>query len=403
MTNNSQSDSDSTYYSTYTTYEYDFINGDIAQRGVVSVNFPGRVINVLAAVRNFAFSTAFVSWQAIVFLFCLVVYIQKKLVACVYLLESGKDALVSVLMWRRGFLFRPTVHGGLLGIASVALIVSSLFSNKVAPKDFTRDLVLAAANTPQTIVPSGRARSEVVKYAVASGETLSGIAKKYDVSVDSIKWANNLGDADDIKPGQTISIPPVSGIVYKVKAGDTLASIGKEYSADPQTIADYPFNYIDDTLSIKDGQTLIIPGGIKPAPAYFPRVPVNNNPIYYAGGSGFLSFPVPGGGISQYPSWWHPAVDIAAPWGTGVYSAREGRVSTTSRQGYGFGNYIIIEHQEGYTTTYAHLSAINVSVGQNVGRGQIIGAVGCTGFCTGPHLHFEVRRDGNAINPLSLF
>jgi len=403
MTNNSQSDSDSTYYSTYTTYEYDFINGDIAKRGVVSVNFLGRVTNVLAAVRNFAFSTSFVSWQAIVFLFCLAVYIQKKLVASVYLLESGKDALVSVLMWRRGFLFRPTVHGGLLGIASVALIVSSLFSNKVVPKDFTRDLVLAAANTPQTIVPSGRARSEVVKYAVASGETLSGIAKKYDVSVDSIKWANNLSDQDDIKPGQTISIPPVSGIVYNVKDGDTLASIAKVYSADPQTIADYPFNYIDDTLSIKAGQTVIVPGGVKPAPAYYPRVPANNNPIYYASGGGFFSWPVAGGGISQYPSWWHPAVDIAAPYGTGVYAAKGGKVVTTSYQGYGFGNYILIDHGEGYTAAYAHLSAINVSIGQAVSRGQLIGAVGCTGFCTGPHLHFEVRRDGNAINPLSLF
>jgi murein DD-endopeptidase MepM/ murein hydrolase activator NlpD len=402
MTNTSQTEGDSTYYSTYTTYEYDFINGDIAQRSV-SVSFFSRVVNLILSIRNLLFSTIFVSWQLIVFLFCFLVYIQKKLVDSVYLLESGKDKLVSFLMWRRGLLFRPTVHGGVLGIASVALIISSLFSNKVAPKDFTRDLVLAATNTPETIIPSGRPRSDILNYKVMSGETISGIAKKFDVSVASIKWANDISDENNIKPGDTISVPPVTGVVYKVKSGDSLASIAKEYSADQQTMVDYPFNYIDDTLSLKVGQTLMIPGGVKPAPVTYPSVPYTNNPIYYAAGSGYFSFPVPGGGISQYPSWWHPAVDIAAPYGTGVYSVREGKVASISYQGYGFGNYILIDHGDGYTAAYAHLSAIGVSAGQSVSRGQLIGAVGCSGRCTGPHLHLEVRRGGYAINPLSLF
>src|SRR4030042_3658105 len=300
MTNTSQTEGDSTYYSTYTTYEYDFINGDIA-KPAVSVNFFSRLVNFSLSIRNLLFSTLVVSCQAIVFLFCYLGYIRKKLVDSVYLLEGGKDTLVSVLMWRRGLLFRPTVHGGVIGIASIALFVSSLFSSKVAPKDFTRDLVLAATNTPETIIPSGRPRSEVLSYKVVSGETLSGIAKKFDVSVASIKWANDISDENSIKPGDTISVPPVTGVVYKVKSGDTLASIAKEYSADQQTIVDYPFNYIDDTLSIKAGQTLIVPGGVKPAPVTYPYAPATNNPIYYASGGGFFSCPVPGGGISQYP------------------------------------------------------------------------------------------------------
>ena len=79
-----------------------------------------------------------------------------------------------------------------------------------------------------------------------------------------------------------------------------------------------------------------------------------------------------------------------------------GTITTAGFNGYGFGNYVVIDHGNGYTSAYAHMNAINVGVGQNVARGQLIGAVGCTGFCTGSHLHLEIKRGGSFVNPLSV-
>jgi murein DD-endopeptidase MepM/ murein hydrolase activator NlpD len=339
-------------------------------------------------------------WEALQFSAVCLIYLQKKTAAAVYFLEDLKDLVVRIFMWRRGFLFRPTTHGGLLVIVSVAFVVGNLFRSGVAPTDFTRDRVLAAQNTPETIIPAGRPRSETVKYTVKDGETLATIASAYSVSEDTIKWANDL-QSDFISSGENLSIPPVTGVVHKVVNGDSLAVLAQKYEADPQTVADYPFNYIDDSLTLNVGQALFIPGGKIPAPkpTYWPS---RNTPIFVAGGSGLFAWPVSGIMISQYPSWWHPGIDIAAHYGTPIYAANGGTVTTADYSRAGFGNRVIIDDSDGYNSLYCHLSDIKVAAGQTVSKGQLLGAVGCTGRCTGPHLHFEVHQGGVAINPLSL-
>jgi murein DD-endopeptidase MepM/ murein hydrolase activator NlpD len=125
------------------------------------------------------------------------------------------------------------------------------------------------------------------------------------------------------------------------------------------------------------------------------------------GAAGMFSWPVTGtitspfgwrsnpfGGAPEF----HQGLDIAAPTGTTVTAAAGGTVIMAQWYG-GYGNYILIDHGGGYSTGYGHLSAIYVSVGQKVARGQAIGAVGSTGESTGPHLHFEVRFDGKPIDP----
>jgi len=384
-----------------TTYSYDL---DFVQSGFeTSSSWFSLILRFLLKIAlqfKISFLTAVrVSWETLKFSAFYLLYLQKKMVAGVYLLEGIKDLVVRILMWRRGFLFRPTTHGGLLVIASVAFVVGSLFRSGVAPTDFTRDRVLAAANTPETIIPVGRPRSEIIKYTVKEGESLATVAAAYNISVDTIKWANNLPSIDSVNTGDSLSIPPVTGVVHKAESGDTVASLAQKYEADQQTIVDYPFNYIDDSLALTAGQTLFVPGGKKPdpKPAYWPA---RNYPIYVAGGSGIFDWPVRGG-ISQFPSWWHPAVDIAVPYGTAIYAAYGGIVNTANYSRYGYGLHIIIDG-DGYSIIYAHLSDIKVAAGQTVSKGQLIGAVGCTGRCTGPHLHFEVHRDGASINPLSL-
>lgn len=403
MRNSQEAESDSSFYTTYS-YEYDFLDADIGSASFVP--FPKGFLAGFWLVAKFAvISSASFVWNFSTFAFFYLVFIQKRLVAFAYWLESIKDLAVKIMMWRRGMLFKPTIHGGILAISSAALVVGGLFSSSVTPKDFTRDSVIAAYNTTETIIPEGRPRSEVIKYKVEKGQTLSYVSKKFNVSVASIKWANNLSDVDKIKPGDTLAVPPVTGIVYTVKKSDTIASVAKKYRAHAQAIADYPFNYIGDSLKLRTGQKLIIPGGKKPEPTPLPAVTPSpsNQPTYYAaGGSGQFSWPAKGS-INQTVSWWHPAIDIGASYGSPVRAAAGGTVRVVSFQGWGFGHHIVINHQNGYLTTYAHMGAIHVGVGKQVARGQLLGGVGCTGLCTGSHLHFEISRSGQSLNPLSLF
>jgi murein DD-endopeptidase MepM/ murein hydrolase activator NlpD len=95
----------------------------------------------------------------------------------------------------------------------------------------------------------------------------------------------------------------------------------------------------------------------------------------------------------------HKGVDIAAPTGTGVFTTAEGRVIRAGFQAGGYGNFIEVKHPNGLSSVYGHLSRIDVHTGQNVASGERIGLVGSTGYSTGPHLHFEVRRNGGQVNP----
>ncbi len=337
-----------------------------------------------------------------------ILYLKLKFVSSIIFLEASKDRVVRTLMWRRGLLFRPATHGGVIALSAIAIIAGGLFSRSdIAAQDLTMaEGALTLNNTPETIVPLDRPRAEVIKYEVVGGDTLSEIAEKFEISVSSVRWANDLSDKDTIRPGDILNIPPVSGVIHKVKKGETIKIIAKKYKANPQTIADFPFNYIDYSLALQLGQTLIVPGGVKPKPVVVPvpgfSAPANRGPSNYGAiGSGLFARPILGP-INQYPSWWHPGIDIGADYGAGVYAAGGGRVITANRQAYGFGWHIFIDHGNGYVTAYAHLSGIKVNVGQNISKGQLIGAVGCTGRCTGSHLHFEVRRGGASINPLSV-
>ena len=403
MTNSQESEGGLSFSTTSYTYELDFVQDDFNLRTAWLSKFIYILKATIAFSKGTVVTSAKVSWQSLLFTCFYLIFIQKRLVSFVYFLEEIKDGLVKLLMWRRGLLFRPTVHGGLLIITSSALLIGSLFTRGVAPQDFSRDQVLAAANTPETIIPEGRPRSEIIQYKVKEGDTLSAVASVYNINVDSIKWANDITKDESIQPGDVLSVPPVSGVVHKVKEGDTLDALGAKYESNAQTIADYPFNYIDDSLQLRVGQMLIIPDGKMPPPKPLPQYAPTSRPAinYVAGGSGMFSWPV-AGSLNQGASWWHPAIDIGAPYGSPVGAADGGTVTYATFSGNGFGNFVIIDHGNGYTTTYAHLGSIGVHAGQVVGRGQYIGSVGCTGFCTGPHLHFEVRRAGSFVNPLSV-
>lgn len=407
----SLSDSSEELYSlsTTTTNIFDFTSTDtyvssesisinIAERGIRRI-----FLSIINSLKTSVLTTLRIAFEFSLFLAYGLVYYKSKFVALVNFLDVSKDKIVSTLMWRRGLIFRPATHGGVMFLAAVAIVAGGLFSRgEIAAQDLTAsESILKSTNTPTTIVPTDRPRSDVVAYKVASGDTLSTLASKYNVSVETLKWANSMGESDALNPNQTLNIPPVTGVVYKVKVNDTLDSVAKTYAADKQSIVDFPFNYIDDSLSLKVDQTLFVPNGsipqpVKKAPVFTSR-PANKFVI----GSGLLSWPVPAK-ISQYYSWYHTGIDLANPYGTPIYAAASGTVIDSKKQTYSFGWYCIIDIGGGYTTAYAHMSDLACSMGQHIERGQYIGAVGTSGRATGPHLHLEVRQGGKGVDPLGL-
>lgn len=272
--------------------------------------------------------------------------------------------------------------------------------------------VAVSAPIPLTIVPK-RVRNEVIKYTVQSGDTVSDIAEQFEVSPDSILWANpKLEDNPDmLSLGQSLNIPPVSGVLYAVQNGDTLQKIAAKFKGKKkaetiiQDIVNSEFNQERHDLratapALTVGQFMMVPGGYKP---YVPRVVQAYNgpvPASAARGTGNFGWPVSGRITQKY---WtqHSALDIAAPKGTPIYAADSGYVVRTEAKTTDYGYMILINHGNGYVTRYAHLSAIHVEVGESVKKGQLIGRVGSTGNSTGAHLHFEVIGNSVTRNPFN--
>ena len=249
-----------------------------------------------------------------------------------------------------------------------------------------------------------RAREQLVYYVVEGGDTVSTIAEKFNISTNTILWENKLGARDTIKPGQKLTILPESGTSHQVVKNDTIASLAKKYKVDEAKILEY--NQLADPDAIEINQILLIPGGTidppKPTVSSYasPYTSHNIPPSAPNTGGTKLLWPTTSKKISQYYKWGHLAIDIAGNYSSPVYAADSGRVEAVG-WGRGYGNRIIINHGNGIKTLYAHESKLFVSVGDSVSRGQTIGMVGCTGWCTGPHVHFEVYVNGSKVNPLT--
>ncbi len=274
--------------------------------------------------------------------------------------------------------------------------------------------LIASAGVDGTIpVDHTSSSGSISTYTVSDGDTISAIAAKYRVSVDTILWANGLTRKSAIKPGMTLVVLPVSGVRHTVGKGETLKGIAKAFSADADDIAAY--NGLDTGAGLIAGTVLIIPGGEVAAPvvtkAKTATKTVVKSTIKTGGSMGSvravgntskevaLANPAPSGRLSQGIHGWN-GIDFAAPKGSPVLAAAEGTVIVSRVGGWngGYGTYVVIDHGDGTQTLYAHNSSNAVSVGQKVSRGQQIGTVGNTGKSTGYHLHFEVR---GAKNPFA--
>ncbi|MEI6874327.1 MAG: M23 family metallopeptidase [Spirochaetota bacterium] len=229
-------------------------------------------------------------------------------------------------------------------------------------------------------------------HMVVKGDMIGDLAERYGVTTDTIVSLNDVKNARAIQPGIFLKIPSQAGIIYTAKAGDSLESLASSYAISADSIIE-----ANGLLSekLESGRVFFLPDARLPS---FKLREFNGD---------LFRWPV-GGDISSRYGWrtdpftgsrgFHNGLDIAAWLRKPVQAAMEGRVSDT---GYSpsFGNYILIAHHSGYASFYGHLSAISVRPGQNVALGQRIGAVGNTGYSTGPHLHFTVFKYGNTVNP----
>jgi len=320
----------------------------------------------------------------------------------------------SKLMYRqRGRFSQTFINISMATLAFLAIIFSGkledMINNQGDQSSGSGYLLMAMDGTVEadTLV-SNLPKGEITEYRVVEGDTVSSIAQKFGVTIDTIMWENNLKSVDSIKVNQILRILPVAGVRYKVKRGETIYSIAKNYQVDAQNIIDYPFNSFanDETFALSAGQELIIPDGIKPK-----AVVIDTGytavrtvaPIPGVVGEGSFMWPT-SGRITQRYSWYHRAVDIANSSSPSVVASQGGTVTVAGWNGGGYGNYVVVDHGNGYRTLYAHLASgsISVGAGQVVSQGQRLGTMGSTGRSTGIHLHFEVIGPGGKLNPLSV-
>jgi len=296
-----------------------------------------------------------------------------------------------------------------------------------APEDEPVDITMPALGGPdallsiarqiqiKTNVPADKPRYQPVEYRVTRGDSIFAISESYKLKPETVLWANYdvlQDDPHSLKPGMVLNIPPADGIFYQWKENDTLESVSNEFKADIDDILNFPGNDIDLTdPKIESGSWVMVPGGEREFVQWLvPTVATGASgtsstsqsacPGGAVGGGGF-TWPADNHFLSGNDYWsGHLGIDISADEGASVYAADSGVV--TMAQGgynYGYGNVIQIDHGNGYSTVYSHLSVIGVGQCASVSIGQWIGSSGNTGNSQGAHLHFEVRQNGGFINP----
>lgn len=251
-------------------------------------------------------------------------------------------------------------------------------------------------------------------YIVQEGDTVAKLARKFHIHPNTIIKNNDPQKlkSERLIPGTRLTILPVDGITHPVQKGETLAELAQRYKQPMAEIID--INHLDDPHMLVENQPLIIPNaselrlraqGSSHATSRAGKLHTNTKKQVYTRTSNRLSWPSAGIVTSNFGWRWfrmHQGMDIAAPLGTPIRAAKEGRVVASGWMG-GYGYAVDVDHGRGLVTRYAHCSELHVRVGEWVTRGQVLATVGSTGHSTGPHLHFEVHLDGEPVNPRHYF
>jgi LysM repeat protein len=269
-----------------------------------------------------------------------------------------------------------------------------------------------------TIIPN-RPSERVRQHTVDVGDSIFEIATRFDVKPETVLWANYdlLNDNPDLLAlGMELQIPPVDGVYYEWKAGDSIEAVAARFQAKPDAILNWTGNNLDLVdPQVEPGSWILIQGGKREYRQWvIPTIPrgragVSRN-LYGAGtceggyngalGTGGFVWPAGNHSLSGNDYWdGHLGIDIAAGEGAPIYAADSGVVVFAGWATGGYGYMVMVDHGNGYQTVYAHMSSVSAACGASVGQGGTVGYSGSTGNSTGAHLHFEVRFQGGFVNP----
>ena len=287
-----------------------------------------------------------------------------------------------------------------------------IFSGAEAQASLRRKAML------NTLIPS-RPRTKIVDYTVGLGDSIFAVANTYGIQPETVLWSNYGVLKDDphaLSAGMELKIPPLDGIYYQWQEGDSLESVAGEFEVEVDDILTWSGNRLDLTNpQVEVDSWVMIPGGQREFQQWIVPVPARGSAgvstgIYGGGacpggydglyGSGAFIWPTNNHTLSGNDYWsGHLAIDIGVVLGEPIVAADAGVIMFAGWSSGGYGYVVAIDHGNGYQTLYAHLSSVNVSCGQSVRQGQLIGLGGSSGNSTGPHLHFEVRLNGGFVNP----
>jgi LysM repeat protein len=248
---------------------------------------------------------------------------------------------------------------------------------------------------------------QISVYTVHKGDSIGSIAKMFDVSSNTILWANGI-TAKELKEGMNLVILPVSGVKYVAKKGDTIKSIASKFKGDVGDII--AFNGLKANQTLVAGDEIIIPDGEAPVVA-ISYSSYSGNSVVPPGAAKNPTERLRGTNVPEFPGYytrpvtcvktqglhgWN-AIDFGCSVGSPARAAAGGTVIISRMGGWngGYGNYVVISHPNGTQTLYGHLSKTLVTVGESVTQGELIGLTGNTGKSTGPHIHFEIRGGRN--------
>ncbi|RPH55831.1 MAG: M23 family metallopeptidase [Chloroflexi bacterium] len=349
-------------------------------------------------------------------------------------MHIGTNALTLVVVFTvvwlmRSFYKAAPAAGQINRAQAIAPTPTSSLEAKSAPRAAASYRGIPRMALIHTTIPS-RPRQEIIKYTIVKGDTVIGIAEKFNLKPQTVLFGNIYTLRDDphnLRVGQEINILPVDGYYYEWQDGDGLNGVSKYLNVKPEDIINYPLNNLDQATignysrpNIEPGTWLLIPGGTRPYNSWSAPVGVTrDNPAVARvmgpgscgtvtdGAVGIGTFVWPANkhylsGFDYSPDTNHRGIDISGDTGEPTYAVDSGVIVYAGWNDWGYGNMIMIDHGTGWQSLYAHLSAINVVCGGSVVQGQTIGAIGSTGNSSGSHLHFELMHSRySKVNPWS--
>jgi murein DD-endopeptidase MepM/ murein hydrolase activator NlpD len=230
-------------------------------------------------------------------------------------------------------------------------------------------------------------------HAVVTGETLLSIAARYGITPQTLAYNNGIKDTAELRPGQSVVIPPIDAAIHVVRDGETLSDIAASFGADPDTVRTVN-SVAFEPSDVTAGRVLLIPMPAGRYPGF--RLRVSDAPRVFAPR---IRWPTDGI-VTQLFSQGHTGIDIAAPYGSAVVASDSGTVTEVGWRGPG-GLSVCVLLDWGLETCDYHLAATNVELGERVVAGEPIASVGSSGVSTGPHVHWEARTNGVLVDPMT--